>query len=106
MEKLLPSHEQLSPTHEQLSSTHVQLSSIHEQLSTTHEQLSPTHEQLSPATSCDLEEGVGCLEGREASFFPGEVIVKLDSLLCGSSMSTANLLSLEKVCMTSVFTLL
>jgi hypothetical protein len=89
MEKLLPSQEQLLSTHEQLSPSH--------------EQLSPTHEQLSPATSCDLEEGVGCLEGREASFFPGEVIVKLDSLLCGSSMSTANLLSLEKVCMTSVF---
>ncbi len=90
MEKLLPSHEQLSSTHEQLPS-------VHEQLSSTHEQLSSTHEQLSPATSCDLEEGVGCLEGREVSFFPGEVIVKLDSLLCGSSMSTANLLSLEKV---------
>jgi hypothetical protein len=88
MEKLLPSHEQLSSTHEQLSSIH--------------EHLSPSHEQLSPAASCDLVEGVGCLEGREASFFPGEVIIKLDSLLCGSSMSTTNLLSLEKVCMTSV----
>ncbi len=89
--------EKLISSHEQLPSTHGQLSLIHEQLSPTHEQLPPTHEQLSPAASCDLEEGVSCLEGREVSFFPGEVIVKLDSLLSGSSMSTANLLSLEKV---------
>ncbi len=93
----------MSPKMEKLLPIHEQLSSINDQLSSTHEQLSSIHEQLSPATSCDLEEGVGCLEGREASFFPGEVIVKLDSLLCGSSMSTANLLSLEKVCMNSVF---
>jgi hypothetical protein len=87
----------MSPKMEQLLSSHEQLSSTHEQLSSIHEQLSPTHAQLSPAASCDLEEGVGCLEGKEVSFFPGEVIVKLDSLLCGSSMSTDNLLSLEKV---------